>query len=251
MDEQQREEIAARLTAADLPRLRADHSGERIALYALPGGGRVFIGAFGERDWAPNGRARAEAFAALFVHAAGDLAALLGEVEQLERRVAALEADQATLRAQAAEALRVYDDEALEEHGAGSEGLFAAMVQLQAALSADAPGAPLLAAQEAERAAMARAERAEADLAGVREALRGLESIARVLIGKKSISASNASLLRSFTRQAQRALEVTAPAAPEPAEAQDPRAVPVGEIPAVSSEGEALPEQHAAGGFDV
>jgi hypothetical protein len=210
MDQQQREEIAARLAAADLPKLRADHRGERIALYAHPGGGRVFIGAFGERDWAPNGRARAEAFAALFVHAAGDLAALLGEVEQLERRVAALEADQATLRAQAAEALRVYDDEALEEHGAGSEGLFAAMVQLQAALSADAPGAPLLAAQEAERAAMARAERAEEDLAGVREALSGLESIARALIGKKTISSSNAAILRSFIRQAQRALEVTA-----------------------------------------
>lgn len=219
MDQQQREEIAARLAAADLPRLWADHSGERIALYALGGGGRVFIGAFGERDWAGCGRARAEAFAALFCHASGDLAALLSEVARLEGRIAALEADQAMLRERALEVLRVYDDEALEEAGVGSEALFGAMVQLQAALLAEHPGAPLLAAQAGERAAVERAERAEADLAGVREALGGLERIARVLLGKKSISASNATLLGRMTRMAQQALAATAGPSAEEAEA--------------------------------
>jgi hypothetical protein len=69
-------------------------------------------------------------------------------VERLERevaaqrqRIAALEATLTTLRDQALEVLRVYDDEALEEDGTGSEALFGALVQLQAVLLADDSGA--------------------------------------------------------------------------------------------------------------
>lgn len=79
------EAIKARLSVSTPGPWMADHSGERIGIWA--DGRRVFVGACSECQII-GGRKEAEFNASLIAHSPADIAALIAEVERLQLIIA-------------------------------------------------------------------------------------------------------------------------------------------------------------------